>query len=69
MQPYEIQVGKTYRCYGGWVRRVTKISPDNMVKYESWLESKPDRICRPTSGHIHWFSRVATSEVSNGDRT
>lgn len=63
MQPSEIQVGLTYQCYGGWIRRVIKIDSRGMVKYVSWLESKPDRICHPTSGHIVWFSRVAETIV------
>ncbi len=66
MQPSEIQVGVTYQCQGGWIRRVTKIRANGMVQYVSWLASRDERRCHPTPGHIDWFSRTAIATISNG---
>lgn len=67
MHPSEIQVGVTYRCYGRWMRKVTKIRASGMVEYTSWVESKEERLCYPTPGHIDWFSRNAIAAISNGN--
>lgn len=72
MHHSEIQVGVTYLCRGGWLRRPTKIRPDRFVSYLSWRPTKREAAPSKSVGHIDWFSNAAVSvdagAVPNGDR-
>lgn len=68
MQPSDIQIGKTYRCDGGWFRRVTdmKESVDyagqryTEVKFEAGRDPKRLRK-QPQWNSVKWFASVVIS--------
>lgn len=74
MQPSDIQVGTTYRCRSGWIRRVVKVRFDGFVTYQSWQARRRDRPPSLSSGHMDWFSSTALAVdtdavmLPNGDR-
>jgi hypothetical protein len=65
MQIDEIRVGATYKCRGGYLRRVVRIEGDGSaaeVIYEwGWL---PELIRSIQRGPLLWFATTARSVIS-----
>lgn len=74
MHPSEIQIGVTYRCRSGWIRRPIKIRADGFVSYLSWQAKCRQEPPSRSVGHMDWFSNAALAvdtdpvALPNGER-